>query len=315
MPDLLPEQFLQRLRTIIPHDKWEDCLKSFSLPLVVSIRINTLRSTKKTVVELLQKNNIGFTDVGWYPNAVVVKATDKKQPVIESLMEKGEIYFQNLSSLYPVLILDPQPGEYLWDVCAAPGSKTTQMAAHMSNRGTIIATENVRDRYYKLRTVVSLMNAEIVIPKFLDGRRLKSEGRFFDRVLVDAPCSSEGRFNIHDPKSYQYWSSRKIKEMVQKQRGLLLSATRLLKPGGTLVYSTCTFAPEENEGVVDWLLRKAERTIGIEAVHLKSIKTYPAVVRWNQKEYSPEVAKCTRVLPGEGREGFFIAKLKKLAGG
>jgi len=312
---MLPELFLERLQNIIPQEHFQLCLKSFGAHRPVSIRVNTLKTDRGQVIKYFYENKIVFHEIPFYSDAFVLPGMTTRQLAKWDIVKNGLIYIQSLSSLLPVKVLDPQPGEYIWDMCAAPGSKTTQLAAHMSNHGTVIATENVRDRYYKLRTVVSLMNAEIVIPKFLDGRRLKSEGRFFDRVLVDAPCSSEGRFHIHDPKSYQYWSSRKIKEMVQKQRGLLLSAMRLLKPGGALVYSTCTFAPEENEGVVDWLLRKTERTIGVEAVPFKSVTTYPAVVRWNQKEYSPEVAQCTRVLPGEGREGFFIAKLKKLAGG
>ena len=133
----------------------------------------------------------------------------------------------------------------------------------------------------------------------------------FDKILVDAPCSSEGRFKIADKKTFAYWSLRKIKEMVHKQRGLLLNASRLLKPGGTLVYSTCTFAPEENEGVVNWLLKKTAGALKVEPVLLDDVVSYPAVEEWEGKIFNPAVRNCFRVLPTSEMEGFFITKIVK----
>jgi len=145
----------------------------------------------------------------------------------------------------------------------------------------------------------------------MDARRFRPRNSFFDKILVDAPCSSEGRFQSGNPKTLAYWSSRKIKEMMRKQRGLLLAASRLLKPGGILVYSTCTFAPEENEGVVHWLLKKTKGTLRTESIDIPGVASYPVVTQWNKKEFNGEITKCFRVLPNVHMEGFFIAKFKK----
>ena len=119
----------------------------------------------------------------------------------------------------------------------------------------------------------------------MDGRRFRVKEQLFDRILVDAPCSSEGRFKYDNPKSYAYWNLRKIKEMAHKQKGLLLNASRLLKPGGVLVYSTCTFAQEENEEVVDWFAKKSQ---------------------------SMQFQSMQRIYPDGRMEGFFIAKWHKI---
>ena len=177
----------------------------------------------------------------------------------------------------------------------------------MRNEGEIVAVEAIRGRYYKLKSVVAQMDATNVALKLTDARRFRSP-TLFDRILVDAPCSSEGRFRMSDPDTCAYWSPRKIKEMVRKQRGLLLHASRLLKPGGTLVYATCTFAPEENEGVVDWLLRKTEGRLSLEPVDFVGIPSYPSLEGWLERKFDHRVKNCFRIFPGAEMEGFFIAR-------
>jgi 16S rRNA (cytosine1407-C5)-methyltransferase len=139
------------------------------------------------------------------------------------------------------------------------------------------------------------------------GRRLREEAPF-DRILVDAPCSCEGRFIIHEPKSFAYWSLRKIKEMSHKQKGLLLNASRLLAPDGVLVYATCTFAPEENEEVVDWFLRKTDGRFELTPMQIEGVKTYPCLTQWHKRSYDLRIRNAVRILPDERMEGFFIAK-------
>ncbi len=309
--DTLPPLFLERLQEILPHGQFDSCLKTFAQERRLTARINTLKTTPVEIFSLLKSLSVDFERVSWYEDALILKNISSTELTKTDLVKKGLLYIQSLSSMLPPLALTLKPDEHILDACAAPGSKTTQMAALMGNQGSIIAADNVKDRYYKLRSVVSLLGAEIIEPKMIDARRLRSQGRLFDKILVDAPCSSEGRFKIEEPKTYAYWSPRKIKEMVQKQRGLLLSASRLLKHGGTLVYSTCTFAPEENEGVVDWFLRKAENHFDVAPIQIEGIKTYPALNHWQNKKFDSRVSRCLRVFPDGVMEGFFMVKFIK----
>ncbi|MBF0386149.1 MAG: RsmB/NOP family class I SAM-dependent RNA methyltransferase, partial [Candidatus Omnitrophica bacterium] len=226
---------------------------------------------------------------------------------LEKMIKDGFLFIQNPSSALVPLILNPKPGENILDMCSAPGSKTSYIAQLMQNKGRIVSVESVRSRMYKLLSVIKLLGVEIADIVLTDGRRYKPKDMFFDRVLVDAPCSSEGRFTLAEEKSYCYWSMRKIKEMQHKQKGLLLNAGRALKPGGVLVYSTCTFSPEENEGVVDWFLKKTSPMFQLEEIAFPQIERYPAIISWLGKHYNPEVKKCLRVLPDEIMDGFFIA--------
>ncbi len=310
MPSL-PFPFLERLKHILPIETQNDVLRTFSRPGPLSVRINTLKIGREELTKELVEHKIFFTPVPWYKDALILNDIPQKELGETEFAQQKFFYSQSLSSMLPVIVLDPQPGEKILDMCAAPGGKTTQMASHMNNEGSILAVEAIKDRFYRLKSVVNQLGASIVDYKVMDARRFRFQGEYFDRILVDVPCSSEGRFKTSAPKSFAYWSPRKIREMAQKQRGILMTASHLLKPGGVLVYSTCTFAPEENEGVVDWLLKKTKGTIQVVPIDLPDVKTYPALRVWQNKEFNPEVSKCLRVLPNEMMEGFFIAKLAK----
>jgi 16S rRNA (cytosine1407-C5)-methyltransferase len=306
----LPELFLKRLPDIIPDAYHELVKRGFETPTEMSGRVNSLKTDKNRVLTRLAQLGASCEEVPWCPEALTVTNVERKVLTDLDIVNEGLFYLQGLSSCLPAVLLDPAPGERVLDLCAAPGSKTTQMAALMRNEGTIVALEAVRNRFYKLRSVVELMGARNVQCKIGDGRRFKS-GELFDKILIDVPCSSEGRFKVFDEKSFAYWSPRKIKEMVRKQRGLLLAAGRLLKPEGVLVYSTCTFAPEENEGVIDWFLRKTDGDFEVVPAPDHEIRTYPAVMEWGKRRYDPRVRHCLRVLPDERMEGFFVAKIRR----
>jgi len=303
--------FLDRLRTIVGPQRYDQVVESFARPDFLSVRINALKTTRPQMLAKLKERNIAFREVPSSAEALILEGIPREELTRMDLINEGLLYRQSLSSLLPVAVLDPQPGEYVLDLCAAPGSKTTQMAARMNNEGGIVAVEAIRGRYYKLKSVVSQLGAQNVSFKLTDGRRFRCD-RLFDRILVDAPCSSESRFRSDQPKTFDYWSPRKIKEMSRKQKGLLLHASRLLKPGGVLVYSTCTFAPEENEAVVDWLIRKTQGALEAVPVNLDGILSYPALREWQGRVFVPQVCCSFRVLPHEGREGFFIAKFRKV---
>ncbi|MFA5087905.1 MAG: RsmB/NOP family class I SAM-dependent RNA methyltransferase [Candidatus Omnitrophota bacterium] len=305
----LPEKFLERLGRIIPGGHLASVTQTFSSQRKISARINTLKAERAQILGELGERDIPYLPVPWSPEALRFPEEKQKDLNEWPAIQDGRVYIQSLSSMLAAQVLDCHPGERVLDLCAAPGSKTTQMAASMKNKGEIVCVENIKNRYYKLKSVVKLLGADIVRFYLTDGRKFRDTGPGFDRVLVDAPCSSEGRFRSSQEKTFAYWSPRKIKEMVRKQRGLILNASRMLKPGGVLVYSTCTFAPEENEGVVDWLLRKTAGRLEVEPVSLEEIGRYPALGEWEGRAYHPQVKYCFRVLPNEEMEGFFIAKI------
>ncbi len=316
----LPFEFLDRLKLILPPEVCLDVLRTFSRANPTTVRINTLKISREEILSQLKDRGIAFRTVGWSPEALVLEGITQKDLGETEWAKQGLLYSQNLSSMLPVLALAPKPGENVLDMCAAPGSKTTQIAACLKNSGRLVAVEAVRDRFYRLKAVCEYLGAGNVEFKLMDARGFRFTGEYFDRILVDASCSSEGRFRTSEPKSFAYWSPRKIREMVQKQRGILMTASHLLRPaspeggpGGVLVYSTCTFAPEENEGVVDWLLRKSKVPLRLEPVEFDGVARYPALRQWGQKDFSPQVDQCFRVLPNDLMEGFFIAKFVRAA--
>lgn len=307
---MFPDGFLERLKLIFKNIPERELENLFEQAKPIVFRVNSIKVSMDEIVPNLESQGVLIRKLHWNDVALIV---DVKTAALDPFIEKGLIYQQNLSSMLVPMVLGPNPGEVVLDLCAAPGSKATQMAAMMENRGDITCVEAVRGRFFKLKNVITLMDAKNIKCRLMDGRRFQSGDKLFDKVLVDAPCSSEGRFHKDDPDSMRYWSKRKVKEMEKKQKGLLLNAFRQLKPGGTLVYSTCTFAPEENEGVVDWLLKKKGDEIEIVDIDLpESVKTYPPVLSWGKKVFHQQIQRCVRILPDALMEGFFITKIKKL---
>jgi 16S rRNA (cytosine1407-C5)-methyltransferase len=307
----LPMTFQERFSQVVPPQSLATAALSFATPPPLMVRINTLKADASLLPKQLDSEGVSYRPISEIPKTYIIEGMTSRELGEKSWIKDGHLYRQSLSSMLPVQVLDPHPDELILDMCAAPGSKTSQIAAHMHNQGTIVAIEAVRSRYYKLKTILDLLGVTCVCLKRMDARRYHNEDQPFDRILVDAPCSAEGRFREDDPQTYRYWSPRKIKEMVRKQRGLLRHALRLLKPGGILVYATCTFAPEENEGVIDWILRKAQGTLSVEPIKLSGVPRYPTVPGWQKKVYHPQIVHCCRVLPDGLWEGFFIAKLQK----
>lgn len=310
MSNILPALFLERLQRIIPPQYFAETVACFDREGVMSVRINTLKALRSEVLKQLADLKISFQEIPWYSDALILQELSDEDYSQLDLVKKGWLYRQSLSSLLPVVILNPQAGDRVLDFCAAPGSKTTQIAAQTKQSGELVAVEAIRPRFYKLKSVCALLGADNVSFKLTDARRFRSED-VFDKVLVDAPCSSEGRFKAQEPKSVGYWSLRKIKEMAHKQKGLLLSASRFLKSGGVLVYSTCTFAPEENEAVVDWVLRKTQGQLMLQTAIVEGVACYPALSNWEHKTFSAPVENLLRVLPNSLMEGFFVAKFIK----
>jgi NOL1/NOP2/sun family putative RNA methylase len=226
-----------------------------------------------------------------------------------SVASRGLIYLQNPSSYFAARTLAPARDEEVLDLAAAPGSKTIAMAAMMDNTGRIAAVEPIKARFHRLRANLERCGVTNVQLYQRDGRGVgRAVGERFDRVLLDAPCSSEARIRWSDPTTYRHWTLRKIKEAARKQKSLLRSAYLALRPGGELLYSTCSFAPEENEMVVHHLLKKTD-------AQLLPIERQPAnaitgLTQWRNKG-SPELAKCVRIVPDGTWDGFFLARICK----
>ncbi|MBI1882794.1 MAG: RsmB/NOP family class I SAM-dependent RNA methyltransferase [Chlamydiae bacterium] len=309
----LPKIFLERLRKIIPSHKFDAVANTFSLMRPTTFRVNTLKASVEKVREKLRNEGFRLSEVSWYPEAFILQGKGLRELQETEVYKSGEIYVQGLSSMIPPLVLNPQPGEKILDLTAAPGSKTTQMVCLMKGQGRILANDNNKIRFYRLKANLELQGVnEMVEPTLRYGESL---GRVyptsFDRVLVDAPCSAEGRFSAKEPSSYAYWKLNKVHEMERKQRKLLLSGILALKPGGVLVYSTCTFAPEENEGVLNDALEKLGEQIELESISFSLPNLMNGLKTWEEKTFHPSVTRSLRILPNAQMDGFFVAKMRK----
>ncbi len=309
----LPKEFLKKLESIAPKDQLEEIHQALCQERPTTFRANTLKiSSNKLIIEL-QKLGINFEQISWYKNAFILK--DQPQSVLQDtyLYKEGYLYVQSLSSMIPALILNPQPKEKILDLTAAPGSKTTQMAMMMGNSGQIVANDTSRPRLYRLEANAKIQEVNNITVTQLPGQILWQKfPEYFDKSLVDAPCSMEGRFCATDNKTYRDWTPGKVKGLAPRQSFLLRSAISATKPGGMIVYSTCTLSPEENEGVIDWILKKETGNVSLENISIANLKTYPGLKEYKGKKYDTDIIKTVRIYPTRLMEGFFVAKLKKV---
>ncbi len=308
----LPPEFVDRLERIVPADRLDQVLRSFIARPATSFRVNTLKANVKTVLASLKADGIIPTGVSWYDAAFWV-APEARDLLLSSTAAKGGlIYIQNLSSMLPPLILAPRAGEKVLDLTAAPGSKTLQLAALMDGEGELGAVELSRGRFFKMKALLDEYGASFVRTFLQNGEKVwRYRPEYFNRILLDAPCSTEGRFHVLEPDSYSYWKPRKIKEMSSKQRRLLFSAVHALAPGGVLVYSTCTFAPEENEAMIDWALNKFDGLLTVDAVDMDLPGTAAPLREWAGRTFDPAVQRSLRILPDGIYEGFYVCRLTK----
>jgi NOL1/NOP2/sun family putative RNA methylase len=325
-----PSKFLDRLKQIIPQSQYQVVLNALCEKRPTTLRANTLKIGATDLKNEFEKLNIPIIHVPWWENAFIVGNVipnsfrdphetlkqvqgDRFHLTDLDLYKQGFFYIQSLSSMVPPLILNPQKDETILDMCAAPGSKTTQMAALMENTGEIVANDNSRIRVFKLQANLKIQGVTNTKVEISAGQSLwEKYPQYFDKTLVDVPCSMEGRFLSSDPKTFQFWSTKKIKEFYRIQRFLLRSAISCTKVGGTVVFSTCTMAPEENEGIIDWILNKEKDTVIVEDVQIPQLELSNSQTQWNGKVYNSQVTKTKRILPGTIMEGFFVAKLKKI---
>lgn len=253
-------------------------------------------------------NAVKYRRVPWYPDAFVLAELRERDAEAWDMYGQGRIYLQNLSSMIPALALGPLSGERVLDIAAAPGSKTTQMAALMGNSGSILANDVDAIRAERLAYNVRMQKCSIVEVRVGRGEKvgeLASEG--FDRVLLDVPCSGEGRFIVFEPATSRGWSKKVVTDSARLQRKLVASGARALKPGGVLVYSTCTLNLEENERLVLWAMENLP--LEVERIPVRIPGAYAGMTRG----MVPCLALALRIFPDAEREGFFVCRMRKKA--
>lgn len=310
----LPDVFFDRLQKLAPTKKiYQQITQALETGTPTSFRANSLKISADKLAEQLRGDGFEISQVEWYPNAFILKNKSLLELTEHPLYESGHFYIQNLSSMIPPLVLDPQPNESILDLTSAPGSKTTQMSAMMDNTGMILANDISTVRSYKLKANLIKQGVNNTKQWKIPGEKLWSQfPEQFDRTLADVPCSMEGRIRLDRPKTFANWSEKRIKQLGIRQKSLLRSAVSATKPGGVIVYSTCTLAPEENELVVDWLLKKIPEIIKLEEISVPKLQLAPGITEWQGQKFDPDLKLTARIYPSDQQEGFYIAKFKKM---
>ena len=287
LKDMLEKQYGEEITKKI--------IEGYTKQRYVTLRVNKIKTTVEDIKQQLENNNIKYKEVDWYKEALIIENVREDEIRKMQMYQNGEIYLQSLSSMLPPIVLEPKSGENILDMAAAPGGKTTQIATMTENKAFITACEKNKIRAERLKYNLQKQGATCVNIMTEDARQL-SDYFSFDKILLDAPCSGSGTENVFDDR----FSKELIQRSCKTQETLLKKAINILKPGGEMIYSTCSILKQENEEILNKVLRKGK----IEIVPIKldrEIPTLPAKV---------EGTIC--VLPTELYEGFFVAKIKKI---
>ncbi len=312
------DTFVSRMASILMIPK-SRVKQAFSKRPITTIRMNSLKGSPEETKDILLKKGYALELVPWSPNTYFVLNKDKSEVSQTEEYYDGRYYIQNLSSILAVLILNPQKGQKILDMCASPGSKTTHIADLTENQSEIFANDIEIARVSDMNAVIKQFGAESVKTLLSDGRDFgKKYPAYFDNVLLDAPCSGEGLIYFRGPRPLRYWSMNKVKRSSYLQKELIVSAFKTLKHGKTMVYSTCTLEPEENEGTITYLLDNFPnaRVQKIDILEKKEFEGYmevikPGIKKWSGNIYNKQVENSIRIIPNERMMGFYIAKIFK----
>ena len=237
----LPEKFMDNLYEMFSPGTVDKIVAGMINDRYTTLRVNTIKYNIQDLMKYFKEENIKFERVFWYNDALILKNVKEKDVQKLDIYEKGYIYLQSLPSMIPPIVLKPNEGEKVLDLTAAPGSKTTQIAALMNNKGYILANELDKIRCERLKYNVNTQGSTIIDVVNGRGELLGREHEnYFDKVLLDAPCSGEGRFDASSAITYKNWSERTVRDLAKLQKKLFKSAYTALKQGGVMVYSTCS---------------------------------------------------------------------------
>ena len=276
-------------------------VEGYSIKRPVTFRVNTIKSNIESIEKELEKENIDYEKVSWYNDAFIIK--NIREDILKKLgfYKDGKIYLQSLSSMLPPLVLKPEPNENILDMTAAPGGKTTQISALSNNLSMITACEKNKIRVDRLKYNIEKQGAKRINVMQEDARNL-SDYFSFDKILLDAPCSGSGTIYLENKNFDKYFSEELIIRSSKAQKNLLKKALKILKTGGEMVYSTCSILQEENEDILNEVLKEFRaEIIPIDESLVKKLPKLPTKIKGTL---------C--VCPNELFEGFFVAKIKKI---
>lgn len=277
-------------------------IKGYEAKRVLTFRVNTLKSNVSDIENTLIQNNINYERVSWNKEAFVIRDVNKN--IIENMdiYKEGKIYLQSLSSMLPPIILQPKPQMDILDMAAAPGGKTTQIAAMTQNKANITACEINGVRIEKLKHNIEMQGAKCVYIMKTDARKI-DDFFSFDQILLDTPCSGSGILSLNDNNISKTFTTKLINKTTSLQIDLLKKAIKILKVGSEMVYSTCSILSCENEDILN-------KVLGSKKIEIVPINT-------NLLGYIPllptKIKGTICVCPNELYEGFFVAKIKKLS--
>mgnify|MGYP005764533469 FL=1 len=258
----------------------------------VTLRVNTIKSNAEKVKIELEKNNIEYEIVEWNKLAFIIKNVKEEEIRKLDIYNNGEIYLQSLSSMIPAIIIDPKERENILDMTAAPGGKTSQMAAIANNKVFLTACEKNKIRLDRLQYNMQKQGVKNINIMQEDSRKL-SNYFSFDKILLDAPCSGSGTENVFNSN----FTEELIKRSCKTQEELLTKALSILKHGGEMVYSTCSILKEENEEILNKVLKKFKAQI----VPIQIPKEIPVL--------PTSIDGVATICPTKLYEGFFVAKI------
>lgn len=295
----IPEFLTIMLEKQYGEDITKNIIKGYEVDRKTTLRVNNLKSNINEIKERLLKEKIQYNEISWSKDAIVINENDQISKL--DIYEDGKVYLQSLSSMLPPIILNPKEKENILDMAAAPGSKTTQIASITNNNSYITACEinNIRAERLKYNIEKQGVNCAFVMVK--DARKL-DDFFSFDKILLDAPCSGSGTISLKNENLQKVFTEKLIHKSAEVQLALLKKAIKLLKPGGEMVYSTCSVLSIENEEIVEKALKGTKaKIVPIENDELvKELPLLPVKI---------EGTLC--VAPNELYEGFFIAKIRK----
>lgn len=292
---MIPDFLLNKLKETYPED-YEKITEGYNSNRVNSLRINTIKSNKEEIISILKENNISYEPVTWYQDALIINDDLNKIKEL-NIYKEGKVYFQSLSSMIPPLVVNPKSNELILDMTAAPGGKTTQMAALSNNTAMITATEKNKIRNDRLKYNIEKQGAKKVSVLNVDARKL-DEYFMFDKILLDAPCSGSGTLLNSTPNDF---TEDLVSRSINFQKELIKEAIKHLNKNGELIYSTCSILKEENEEVLKTILEdKSLSIMPITELDTNDIPLLPSTIEG-----------IITVCPTEYFEGFFVAKIKK----